>query len=181
MGDQFGGEELKELWYRAEAISPSKDKVETTNQTNEPDFYGVPSVFYGSEEIRAFTGAVSLSATTVGESYKRSMLTANASISASTTGNFLKRVSVKAAAKIKAVVSGQAAKKAPLAGSTSVKATTHATASKKSILAGIANIKMFLTSRFYNKADNVETHTITIQGQLRESIEVKGFVNTNRN
>ncbi|MGE6419974.1 hypothetical protein ACQKDY_19885 [Alteromonas macleodii] len=181
LGDQFGGEELKELWYRAEAISPSKDKVETTNQTNEPDFYGVPSVFYGSEEIRAFTGAVSLSTTTVGESYKRSMLTANASISASTAGSFLKRVSVKAVAKIKAMVSGQATKKVPLAGSSSIKATTHATASKKSILSGVTAIKTFLTSRFYNKADNVETHTITIQGQLRESIEVKGFVNTNRN
>lgn len=181
LGDQFGGEELKELWYRAEAISPSKDKVETTNQTNEPDFYGVPSVFYGSEEIRAFTGAVSLSTTTVGESYKRSMLTANASISASTTGNFLKRVSVKAAAKIKAVVSGQAAKKAQLSGLASINTVAQSSFTKKSILSGIASIKMFLTSRFYNKADNVETHTITIQGQLRESIEVKGFVNTNRN
>jgi len=42
LGDQFGGEELKELWYRAEAISPSKDKVETANLTNEVSFYGTP-------------------------------------------------------------------------------------------------------------------------------------------
>ena len=172
---------VSEVWWERAIPSEAKVNTEYANQSNNTSFYGEPEFYKNGKRLHGFSGAVSLSTTIAGESYKRSTFTANASISASTTGNFLKRVSVKAAAKIKAIVSGQATKKAPLAGSTSVKATTHATASKKSILAGIANIKMFLTSRFYNKADNVETHTITIQGQLRESIEVKGFVNTNRN
>lgn len=179
--DQHGGKKLKEIWYRSYAISDAKDRTENENQMRESDFYGTPSIFYNGEAVRVFDGAVLLVATTVGESYKRSMLTANASISASTAGSSLKRVSVNAAAKLKAVVTGRASKKAQLAGSASINTVAQSSFTKKSILSGIASIKMFLTSRFYNKADNVETHTITIQGQLRERIEVKGFVNTNRN
>lgn len=172
---------LSEIWWETAIPSEAKISTEYANQTDNTSFYGEPEFYKNGKRLHGFSGSTSLSVSVTAESYKRTPLTATASITASTSGSFLKRVSVKAAAKIKAIVSGQATKKAPLAGSTSVKATTHATASKKSILAGIANIKMFLTSRFYNKADNVETHTITIQGQLRESIEVKGFVNTNRN
>ena len=181
VGNRFKGW-IAETWWEKSIPSEAKVHTEYANQSDNASFYAEPEFYKNGKRLHGFSGAVSLSATIAGESYKRSTFTANASISASTAGSSLKRVSVTAAiAKIKAIVSGQATKKAPLAGSSSIKATTHATASKKSILAGIANIKMFLTSRFYNKADNVETHTITIQGRLRETIEVKGFVNTKRN
>jgi hypothetical protein len=179
-GGYFDGH-IAGVWWEKSIPSEAKVNTEYANQSNNTSFYGEPEFYKNGQRLHVFSGAVSLGATTVGESYKRSMLTANASISASTAGSSLKRVSVNAAAKLKAVVTGRASKKAQLAGSASINTVAQSSFTKKSILSGIASIKTFLTSRFYNKADNVETHTITIQGQLRESIEVKGFVNTNRN
>ncbi|MGE6416185.1 hypothetical protein ACQKDY_00415 [Alteromonas macleodii] len=170
---------LSEIWWETAIPSEAKISTEYANQSDNANFYGTPTLYQDGKLMRVFSGGVNIQTLSSGDCQKQAIVTGQTTVNTVIESTFYKKLSAIARCIFKTTITGEFTKHAPLSGGVAGKIHTTGIFNKTSVLQGWVNIRARITSRFYNKANNIEPPTITIKGVLRENIEIKGFINNN--